>query len=563
MKLSKERIVLFLILFLAVILRVIGLNKIPPELFGDEVDVGYQSYSLLKTGRDYRGNFLPFYAESFAEPRAPLLFYATVPFVAILGLNEFGVRLAPAFFGVLDIFILYLLVKEISKNEKLALISSFLLTITPWHLHYSRAAFEVTLLLFLILLGTLSFLKALKGKTKWWIPMVLSFGLSFYTYNTANIFVPLWGLLLLFLHRREIKNLWPNSSKVIKTSFVVGLLIVLPIIKNIFFGSAGFRFKLVSIFSDPLTVDLISSKRSVASLSSITERLFHNKAVYWTRAFWGNYLETISLKFIFISGDANPRHSLPGNGLFFLSFLPLYLIGFHKLLKEKNTESFLIFGWLLLAPIPSSLTYGGGSHATRLFLMLPPLIFLTATGVIVLFKQKLGKLVLSALVLILIFEFSLYVHEMTTHYTREHFRHWHYGYKEVLQFYLKNKDRCEYIYFNNSHEPFLIRYLFWSGIDPAWFQKNFTGDRENSLVENVFQGFNLGKAFFGRLVFKYKLNAIKSLLSKGNTCYVAFQGDEIDGDWNLTKNPEEGIEVLGLVKNPLGDPYIYLLTKEK
>ncbi len=64
-----------LILVLALFLRIWQLDRVPPSLFGDELDVGYQAYSILKTGRDYMGNFLPIDIQSFAEYRTPLFIY--------------------------------------------------------------------------------------------------------------------------------------------------------------------------------------------------------------------------------------------------------------------------------------------------------------------------------------------------------------------------------------------------------------------------------------------------------------------------------------------------------
>ena len=92
---------LIAVLLLTIFLRVYRLDYL--ELFGDELDAGYQSYSLMTSARDYKGNWLPIYAHSFSEWRAPGLMYAMVPFIAIFGLNEFGVRMCPVFFGVLGI----------------------------------------------------------------------------------------------------------------------------------------------------------------------------------------------------------------------------------------------------------------------------------------------------------------------------------------------------------------------------------------------------------------------------------------------------------------------------
>ena len=143
------------IIIISFLIRIYRLNNL--SLFGDEIDVGYQAFSLSQTGRDYKGNFLPFYLQSLAESRAPLLIYTVVPFVSLFGLNQVGVRLAPVLFGVLSIYLIYKLVLSMSQSKPLSLASAAVLSLMPWHFHYSRAAFEVTLLISLILAGTYFF----------------------------------------------------------------------------------------------------------------------------------------------------------------------------------------------------------------------------------------------------------------------------------------------------------------------------------------------------------------------------------------------------------------------
>ncbi len=159
---SKTKILLIAILLVASFLRLWKLTEVPVSLFGDELDVGYHAYSILKTGKDYSGNLLPLHFQSLAEWRTPLYLYSAVPTVAIYGISPLGVRLPAAFFGILGILGLYLLVKQISKNEKLALASAVFLAISPWHIQYSRAAFEVTMLLAFLLFGLYFFFRSFK-----------------------------------------------------------------------------------------------------------------------------------------------------------------------------------------------------------------------------------------------------------------------------------------------------------------------------------------------------------------------------------------------------------------
>ena len=106
-------ITILIILTIATFLRLWHLNQVPPELFGDELDVGYQAYSILKTGKDLQGNFLPVYLQSLSEFRAPLFIYSAVPFVATFGLNEWGVRLTATFWGVLGVVAIYFLTQKL------------------------------------------------------------------------------------------------------------------------------------------------------------------------------------------------------------------------------------------------------------------------------------------------------------------------------------------------------------------------------------------------------------------------------------------------------------------
>src|SRR3990167_6493140 len=103
MKISKNRL-LILILVFATVLRLWKLGSIPPHLAPDEASLGYNAYSILKTGRDEYGKFLPFVFKSFGDYKPGLYIYTTVLSVAILGLTEFAVRFPSALAGILSVY---------------------------------------------------------------------------------------------------------------------------------------------------------------------------------------------------------------------------------------------------------------------------------------------------------------------------------------------------------------------------------------------------------------------------------------------------------------------------
>ena len=54
-------------------------NQVPPCINADEAAFGYNAYSILKTGKDEYGKFLPLRFESFKDYKLPLYTYLSIP----------------------------------------------------------------------------------------------------------------------------------------------------------------------------------------------------------------------------------------------------------------------------------------------------------------------------------------------------------------------------------------------------------------------------------------------------------------------------------------------------
>src|SRR3990167_968883 len=178
------------ILVLAFILRFYKLGEIPLSLDWDENSNAYNAYSILKTGRDEYGNFLPLTNRSFDDYKPPLYMYLNIPAVAIFGLTPLAARLPSAIFGFLTIPFIYLLTKKLFKDEKIAILSTLFLAISPWHIQFSRVGFEATVGLFFAVAAITAFLYGLANK-KYLISSAIFLGFSAYSYHTERIFVPL------------------------------------------------------------------------------------------------------------------------------------------------------------------------------------------------------------------------------------------------------------------------------------------------------------------------------------------------------------------------------------
>ena len=197
-RINSNFILLFLVFLLALFVRIILLSSFPVGFHIDEASLGYNGYSMLKTGLSESGKFLPLYIDMFGDFRPSGYHYLTIPTVVIFGLTEFATRFPGAFFGALSILAIYSLAFVLFRDKRIAIVSSLLLTFTPWHFGLSRASGEAIISLFFILLGfTFIILSIREEKIKHLVLGTIIASLSFFFYHTSRVFVPLLFLVLI------------------------------------------------------------------------------------------------------------------------------------------------------------------------------------------------------------------------------------------------------------------------------------------------------------------------------------------------------------------------------
>ena len=189
---NKRTLIILLALFLLIslVFHLYKINQVPPCLNADEAAHGYNAYSILKTGRDEYGNFLPLRFRSFEDYKLPLYVYLSVPFIKIFGLNDFSIRFLNLIIGILLVPLMYLVVKEIFNDQKIALIASFLTSVSPWIYILSRHAHEGALCAFFTLLS-IYFLIKFNKKLRFFDFLLTnaSLLLAIFSYHTGRIFL--------------------------------------------------------------------------------------------------------------------------------------------------------------------------------------------------------------------------------------------------------------------------------------------------------------------------------------------------------------------------------------
>lgn len=440
---------LILIIQLAAILRLWNLDSMPPHLRNDEAALGYNAYSILKTGKDEHGQSLPIIFQSFGDWKMGGYIYLTIPFINFIGLNDLAVRLPSAFSGIISVYLIYEIVKLIFVSKRLATVSAFILAISPLNIVFSRGAWEVNLSLTLTLAAILFFLKAIYKK-KTLLPLsALFFGLTFITSHTAKLSTPIFILILSFSYYRQLKKI---NTKLLLTAVIICLLFLVPVGLSVIEGKIT-RLTTLSIFSYQSGFPLILS---------IVNRWF---SLY-------------SASTLFINGDTNPQHGGPNTGPFLLFDIILLVLGTITLIKKgTNFQKFFIFFGLLLLTLPSALTIEKVNFE-RILPVFIPMVILISIGIdnfFVSFKEiKFKKIIWSIVIFFYLLNYTYFLDQYFIHGSKKNDA-WQYGFKEIFE-KLNNFKNKEIVVQQSLEQPYIFL-LFYQIYDPQKYQ---------SIVDKVF-----------------------------------------------------------------------------
>lgn len=194
-----------LILLWALAVRVAYLDKSPVSVSQDEASLGYTSYSILKTGRDEYGQFLPLNFRSFGDFKPALYSYLSIPFIYLWGLNQTTVRLVSVLAGVASLAAFYKIFELFNKNYWQNVMVLGIMALAPWNWHYSRIALETNLSAAIFAWGGYCFLVKKQG------PGTILLALSAYGYHSARVAGPMFLVLWLgwrYIRKQKVEWKW-------------------------------------------------------------------------------------------------------------------------------------------------------------------------------------------------------------------------------------------------------------------------------------------------------------------------------------------------------------------
>jgi len=498
------------------------MNVSPPALNADEATNAYDAYSILKTGKDQYGNFMPLRFKSFGDYKLPLLTYLAIPFIKIFGLTEIGIRMVNFPFVLFFPFAVFLLSEELLNKKNVSLLAAFFSALAPGLQILGRQAQEGYMTAFFLTLSFYLFFKFFKKQS---VINFLIFDLCFliclFGYHPTRLWAGFYFLLLLFFIIKKKFSKW-FLLIFIFSLFLFGITDILyrpTRIQNLlFFNNIGFSLK-------------INELRGEGG-----NRFLYNKLTIGAKDLSLNYLKYFSPQFLVINGDDNPRFGFPGISPITLFEYLFIFIGLYYLFKNKEKWRFLILSIFLFSPISASLSWAGESINRSVFIFIP-IFMISSYGIINFIYKKRVIFILLFVICYLLFSFYSWDFYFK-HYPKRAIvlRSWQAGYKELADYIKTEYGRFDKFYITKKNGQPYIFLLFYLQYPPDIYQK------ESFLSSPDEYGFGQVEKFD-----KYIFNLPNDRDIK-NSAIIGFPDDFSDVEKSGTKKIKIGIEEIFYIK---------------
>ncbi len=484
---------LIIVTLIAGALRLPALAKYPVGFHIDEASLGYNGYSMLKTGKDEHGNRLPLYIDMFGDNRPTGYHYLTIVPIAIFGVNEFATRFPGAIFGLLSVIPMFYLALIISKDKRTAFVASALMAISPWHIVSSRASAESIVALFFILLGATLLIVSIRSASV--LPLTvgsLCLTLSFFFYHTPRMFVPILfaGVAALFWKQRHN---YPVTFRFV--AIMCGLIITCTSCLLIFViqGGTG-RFGQVSIFGSPATTLILEEQLredGFRQTNPLLSRILHNKPINYSLTFLSNYFEYFTGEFLFLKGGRPLWYKVPNMGLLYLVELPCIVVGLLFLFAQRDAFSKVPLMWVCIAPLAASMTTDDIPNVQRVMVMFPMCELIAGYGIIRIISSSAAhrkNIIIACLTMAFVFNGIYFFHQYLVHGSSHETIYRFNGFKEMVQAVAREYDAYDKIIMTKTSGGIYPHVLFFTKYNPATYQQ------EGSPKDPDFGGF--GKYVF-------------------------------------------------------------------
>jgi 4-amino-4-deoxy-L-arabinose transferase-like glycosyltransferase len=420
------------LLLLALVVAIYGthLDRVPPHLAHDEVVIEVNARSVAKTGLGLDGNRMPtlFGDSAFGMPGGePLTTYWTAFVIKTLSEDEFAIRRASVFVGLLNVVLMFFVARRYFNSAAAGAAAALLLAMTPVHFFYSRVGVEVVYLLPFVL-GWFFLLSSddewiARGRLAPAAAAGLVLGMSVYAYKSALVLAPTYLCLTLAIVSWRARTLdLPARRMWTMAAAAAGgfALAVTPyVLDAIAHADRVAFFERAYGVGDP-HLSLLQNLRDFVRYQSLGGRL-------------GVYFDSFNPTHLFFFGAGGWTDSTRQAGLFLVgAAIPIAVGIFVSLTSARSFSRMLVVAGFLLAPVSNVVL-----NEVTLRRMIPIAVFgaLLATEGwrYIAARWRLGPLIATSLAIVTLVHFNSYYRDYLVDYPRNSYRAWELNLGEALQ----------------------------------------------------------------------------------------------------------------------------------
>ena len=178
----------------------------------DELMLAMNAKSLVNNLTDVCGERLPIYFDTWiVGGQSPLPTYLAALSVKLFGYSVFAYRLPMLVVSIAGLFAFYGLIRELTDNKTIIIRSLVFCGFSPWHLFNAAWILDCAFMSHFLVIGVYFLLLAVKrGENILWTSLaMLFFAFTFYSYNAAVLFTPVFLAVLYLCWLRAGKiNIW-------------------------------------------------------------------------------------------------------------------------------------------------------------------------------------------------------------------------------------------------------------------------------------------------------------------------------------------------------------------
>lgn len=399
---KKDKIFFWLIVGLAIFLRIWRLDINPVGLVHDEIHQLVNAKSIALTGIGAAGTGAGiFQNQPYCDGNCvfgELPTYLLIPFAFFKTVFPW-LKLPLIAASVLMMVGLMKFFENITKNKITALLVGLMIAINPWAINFGRTAYENT---FAFMFYAWAFYFLTKDKFKindqlWGI--ILGFMASMCYFGAKPIFVP---LTLLFLGY----GWWQEKRKNIKKYLLLSVITVILmagyglVLKNSF---AGLRMNETKMINNEIIGEVNDQRRMSLEAPHFGD-IFVNKYTVLGKILLKKYFSGLAPNYLFNEGEMGYDHfMIVGHPFMYLVDLPMIILGFYFLSVISVPATALMILIIFILPITPMISNYATTYALRSGLMYPILTSMAGLGIYFFIKQIKNKKIKSLTIIILIF----------------------------------------------------------------------------------------------------------------------------------------------------------------